>query len=211
VVVLTLLALLVPADDGAEEAVTAGAAAFALVFTVLFDGWFALWAWFYSLRRLRLPFRSWGLRSPGLRILWLVPVTLVTVYILNVIYEVAYQVLAGAPTPDQDIVTMFPPDTAGVILFALMAVVVAPIFEEAVFRGFLFQGLASSYGVVPGAIVSAALFSAIHEQATVFVPLFVLGVALAWVFHATKSLWTPIALHAVFNAIAVLAWALSNG
>ena len=66
---------------------------------LLFDGWFALWAWFFSLRRPRLSLASWGLRSPGLRILWLVPVTLVAVYVLNIIYEVAYQALAGIPDP----------------------------------------------------------------------------------------------------------------
>ena len=39
-------------------------------------------------------------------------------------------------------------------------------------------------------------------------PLTALGLALAWVFTATGSLWGAVALHSAFNAVAVLAWAL---
>jgi membrane protease YdiL (CAAX protease family) len=211
VVALWLLSLLLPSDyteESADEIATAGSALFLVVFTLLTDGWFVLWSWFFSLRRPRLPLASWGLRSPGLRILWLVPATLVAVYILNTAYEVIYQLLAGSSTPQQEIVEMFPRDASGVVMFAFMAVVVAPLMEELVFRGFVFQAFAASFGVIPGVVASAAVFSVIHGQATVFVPLFVLGVALAWTFHATKSLWTPIALHAVFNGLSVLLWAV---
>ncbi|NLG65301.1 MAG: CPBP family intramembrane metalloprotease, partial [Actinobacteria bacterium] len=37
--------------------------------------------------------------------------------------------------------------------------------------------------------------------------LFVLGLGLAFVFVVTRSLWASIALHAAFNAIAVVVWA----
>ena len=41
-------------------------------------------------------------------------------------------------------------------------------------------------------------------------PLFALGLALAWVYKRTGSLWTSIAMHGLFNLIAVAAWALTG-
>lgn len=209
IVALTVLVLFLPTQDQSRD-VSAPAAAFAVVFTILVDGWFVLWAWMFSLRPGRLSAPSWGLRPVGKTIFWLVPVALVAVFIINAGYEAVFQALAGHPTPAQDVVEMFPHGTAGLVLFVLLAVVAAPFFEEVVFRGFIFQGLASSWGTVPGILVSAAVFSATHAQLTVFVPLFILGVVLAWVFYYTRSLWTSIALHAIFNSIAVLVWALSG-
>jgi uncharacterized protein len=211
IVALTVLSLVMPQQGDQNAQVTTFAAAFMVAVTVLVDGWFAFWAWFYSLRRWHLPAASLGLRRPAKRIFWLVPAALVAVYVVNLAYEALYQALSGHATPPQEIVDSFPHSAAGVVLFAILAVVVAPFFEEVVFRGFLFQGLASSFGLVPGVVVSAAVFGAIHGQLTVVVPLFVLGVALAWVFHSAKSLWACIALHAVFNGISVLVWALSGG
>jgi len=40
--------------------------------------------------------------------------------------------------------------------------------------------------------------------------LFVLGLALAWVYKRTGSLWTCIAFHSAFNTLFVLAWALTG-
>jgi membrane protease YdiL (CAAX protease family) len=54
------------------------------------------------------------------------------------------------------------------------------------------------------------VFGLAHLQLSVFVPLFALGFALAWVYKRTGSLWTSITLHALFNAISVLAWALAR-
>jgi hypothetical protein len=96
------------------------------------------------------------------------------------------------------------------ILLALLACVIAPIFEEVFFRGFVFQGFARSWGPVWGGIVSATLFALSHQQLDIFVPLVALGLALAWVFYATRSLWACITLHAAFNAIAVAAWFLAG-
>ena len=86
----------------------------------------------------------------------------------------------------------------------------APLAEELYFRGFVFKGFANSWGWVWGAAASGAVFSLAHMQLTLFFPLFALGFGLAWVYHHTGSLWTSITLHAVFNGIAVLAWALTS-
>jgi membrane protease YdiL (CAAX protease family) len=174
-----------------------------LIVTVVFDGWQLFAAWTFSLRRDRLPWSAWGFLRPKTAIVWAVPVALVVTYVVGTLYD------AMANPPQQNVIDAFPHTTTGLILFALTACVVAPVFEEAFFRGFVFKGLARSWGPVWGAMVSSALFAAAHEQLTIFVPIFVLGLALCWVYQKTGSLWATIALHCLFNSIAVLTWAVT--
>ena len=50
---------------------------------------------------------------------------------------------------------------------------------------------------------SAALFAAIHLSLLSLLPIFVLGLGLAWVYDRTKSLLAPMAMHATVNGISV--------
>jgi membrane protease YdiL (CAAX protease family) len=183
---------------------TLSGATFSVVVTVIFDSWFVFVAWIFSLRGPNLTRRSWGFRRPPMAMLWVVPVGLVAVYLVNLVYNTL------VTTKTQAVVNDFPRSLGGLLLFILLACIVAPLFEETFFRGFLFQGFASSFGPIWGAVVSATLFSLSHQQLDIFVPLFALGVALAWAFYYTRSLWANVALHSLFNAIAVLAWALTK-
>ena len=97
---------------------------------------------------------------------------------------------------------------ATTVLVILIAVVAAPITEEVVFRGVLFRSLSARTGVHLAAVVSSAVFALIHFEIVFSQPLalgglFVVGLALAYAFHATGNLLVPILGHAVFNAISV--------
>lgn len=100
---------------------------------------------------------------------------------------------------------LFGSDAVGLLLAIVMVVVVGPLVEEAVFRGALLEGLAARFGVWPAILVQAALFAAFHRSLWLLFPTFVLGVALGWLAHERDSLWPPIALHALYNAITVAA------
>jgi len=201
VLILSLASLL--ADSGQQESVqpSTSIAASTVAITAVLDGWYLFAAWLFSLRTGGGGLRAWGFRRPARSILWAVPVALMAVYAVSVIYNM----LVNAE--EQDIIQSFPHGAAGVILFLLLGCVIAPFFEETFFRGFLFQGFAKSWGVALGAVASAVVFSLSHQQFDIFVPLFALGLALAWVYHVTHSVWGSIALHAVYNAVAVIAWA----
>jgi len=204
VAVLALTSFLAATSPATSSQATGGTLSGALaVFasTVLVDSWFVIVAWGVSLRHFRLSLASWGLRRPHLTALKPVPAVLGLVYLFSLAYNVV------AHPPEQRVLTDFPHTGPGIASFAIMAIVVAPFFEELFFRGFLFQGLARSFGAPAGAIISAAIFALAHQQLSVFVPLFVLGLALAYLFHRTGSIWTNMALHASFNAIGVLLWA----
>jgi len=85
----------------------------------------------------------------------------------------------------------------------LLALVGAPVFEEFLFRGLLFNGLKSSFTFWPAALLSAALFAVVHPP-TSLVPVFLAGLATAWVFERTGNLLAPIGVHAIYNGVIVI-------
>jgi membrane protease YdiL (CAAX protease family) len=85
----------------------------------------------------------------------------------------------------------------------LAIVVLAPIAEELFFRGVVFNAFLRERGPRLAYIGSAALFAVIHLSIVALLPIFVLGLALAWVYDRTGSLLAPIVMHAVVNGISV--------
>jgi hypothetical protein len=95
--------------------------------------------------------------------------------------------------------------TLALVLVMVLVTVAAPLAEEVLFRGYLFTALRNWRGLWPAAVISGIVFGAIHAGSTplgLLVPLAVFGVGLALLYAWTRSLYPPIALHAVNNAIA---------
>lgn len=203
-VLLYLAALGTGTSSDASTQVTAGTAAALALSSLVLYLWQTASAWTFSLRTAGNRLSLWGFRKPTKAFFWTIPVALVLVYVVSAAHD------AFVHPRQQDIIGQFPHSAVGIALFALVAVIMAPLFEETFFRGFLFRGFATSWGWVWGALASATVFGLAHLQLSVFVPLFALGFALAWVYKRTGSLWTSITLHALFNAISVLAWALTR-
>lgn len=92
---------------------------------------------------------------------------------------------------------------ARLVWLVVAAVVVAPVVEEIVFRGLVYRFLRQRTGVASSAIVSGALFSAVHGYLVVLPALFIFGVALALVTERYASIVPAIVLHATKNALAL--------
>ena len=95
------------------------------------------------------------------------------------------------------------------LLLILTAVVIAPISEELIFRGYVFGVLRRYAGRWWALVISACVFAAIHAHIPSLAGLFVLAVALTLVYEGPGSLWATILMHALFNSITViltLAW-----
>ena len=82
----------------------------------------------------------------------------------------------------------------------LLAVVMAPIFEEIIFRGIIQKGLINK-GVKPwkAILMAAIVFGLVHGNPWQFVGAILLGSVLGLVYYKTKSLLLPILLHAFNN------------
>lgn len=88
-------------------------------------------------------------------------------------------------------------------LVVVAVVILAPIAEEIFFRGVVFNAWLREGGRRWAFLGSSALFALIHISVVALVPIFLLGLALAWVYQRTGNLLAPIAMHATVNAISV--------
>ena len=89
-------------------------------------------------------------------------------------------------------------------LLALTAVVLAPLFEETIFRGALLPVLAAKLGPLVGALVSGLLFAMAHISVGELAPLTVLGVGLGLVRLRSGRLWPSVLMHGLWNAVTFL-------
>ena len=98
------------------------------------------------------------------------------------------------------------------LIFDLIIIALIPaIGEELTFRGILQTSLCkvfknNTWGVIVGAII----FSAIHLQFYGFIPRFVLGLFLGFLFLWSKSLWLSSAMHFLNNGSIVVLYYLNQ-
>lgn len=82
----------------------------------------------------------------------------------------------------------------------VMACVVAPFFEEFVFRGHVFPAFLSRFTPIVAAVVCGFAFAAIHPQGPLLWPaLAMVSVSCSFVAHFTRSIVPSITLHALHN------------
>lgn len=93
----------------------------------------------------------------------------------------------------------------GDYLVSIFMIALLPaLFEEMIFRGALQNWLSRAFKMpILAIIITAALFSAIHGSYIGFLPRFVLGFVLGWMFYRTNNLWLSVIGHFVNNAIGV--------
>lgn len=134
-----------------------------------------------GLRRLHLPMILWGV---------------VIVVASGVVIE---PLLALFPTEAYDGVQQ----TIGLGGWAILSsVIAAPILEEILFRGLIFESCAERWGRGVGLVLSALLFGVIHIVPVQVINAFVVGLILGYVYLRTRSLLSVIIIHAFNNAIA---------
>jgi membrane protease YdiL (CAAX protease family) len=97
----------------------------------------------------------------------------------------------------------------GGLLINLFVMAVLPAFgEEFIFRGILIKWFSKSMNIHLAIFISAFLFSAIHIQFLGFFARFFLGMIFGYIFYWSGSLWAPILLHFLNNAMTVVAYYL---
>ncbi len=105
----------------------------------------------------------------------------------------------------QNVVQTYLKESANSYLIPLTIFValLGPVLEEFFFRGFAYAGLKKHFGVWGSACVSSAAFAALHMNAVVFAPIFVLGIFLSYLYESSGSLVPSITAHMLHNGIMV--------
>ena len=106
----------------------------------------------------------------------------------------------------QALITLFQDggDPIAISLLVALAILLAPIVEEIVFRGCVYRFLKSQTTLLPAQILSGCVFSFMHWNLMSFVPLVIVGVFLARVYEKSGNLMVAIWFHAFFNAFSLL-------
>ena len=120
----------------------------------------------------------------------------------------------GDQVEPQKLVTLIAEESAKkeniptLIFFVVMAVVVAPIAEEILFRGILYPAIKQIGYPRLAAIGTALLFALFHVNLLTFASLTVVALGLIALYEFTDNLLAPITAHAVFNAsnLIMLIW-----
>ena len=108
--------------------------------------------------------------------------------------------------------SVFAPAAYALVLRWVASIVVAPLWEELLFRGFLYRGLAESRLGVKGAIaVTALLWALVHANRTWsgIAEMTICGLLYGWIRWRTGSTLTVIVVHTLNNAVLLLIAALA--
>lgn len=162
-------------------------------------------AWTFSVLRYRIPWKHLGLRQFDVAFGCLFSAALFGLsYFIRLAYIWVAMTLGWQLRP-QDVIARL--DVSGwnfwLTLFSVS--VLAPVAEEIFFRGFMYGGLRARLGVMGAMLTSTLFFTALHFSLDAFIPIFVLGLFLAWLYEKTGSLYPGILMHATNNGIAIIA------
>lgn len=94
-------------------------------------------------------------------------------------------------------------DSSVIILDAIGAIIFAPIMEELIFRGVLFNRLKIRTGIIPAMIISSFLFAIGHEFGGI-TSAFLFGVCMCILYQKTDNILVPMTVHFTNNAVATL-------
>lgn len=107
-------------------------------------------------------------------------------------------------------------DPRAALLFMLTAVLVAPVVEETLFRGYLYPVLARSFGVGAGVFITGTLFGLLHSVQLwggwwQIALLIVVGIVFTLVRARTGTVLASFIVHTSYNALQVIAPLASHG
>lgn len=162
----------------------------------------------YYQRQYNFSWGDLGLRSFSLlkAVLFIVVIFLVFGFLLGVVYALVKHFFP-AFNPDQAQTNEFISTAPGLPqkLSFVALVIIPPILEETIFRGFMFPAMAKRFGPVMGAILASILFGLAHLQVNVGIYTFLLGLLLCLMYYKLRSTVPGMVLHALNNYAAYMA------
>mgnify|MGYP006281052633 FL=1 len=90
---------------------------------------------------------------------------------------------------------------SGCLLVIFNVVILAPIFEELFFRGYIYRLWKRHMGVTKALVLSSLIFAAVHFMALLH--LFVIAIVLAKIYDYYENIWPSIIAHGVMNAAVI--------
>ncbi len=135
--------------------------------------------------------------------------TLLAVLPLLIVVSLGWNLLLetlGLPHTPQDVIAIFTRTGSPFVIagMLLVACVLAPVYEELLFRAGLYRFCRQRLGRSWALVISGVCFGALHGNWAGFLPLAMLGMGLALAYEATGSIRVAIIAHGLFNLNTVL-------
>ncbi len=126
--------------------------------------------------------------------------------LLMLVQAMVYGVAGGEMSPQEVVEFLQNAETPRDRLAVLaMAVVVAPVAEEMIFRGYLYPVGKKYFGAFVSMAATSLLFAVLHGHMGSIPALFTLAMCLGLAYERSGTLLVPMIMHAVFNAVSVTA------
>lgn len=174
-----------------------------------------LWLLWMFLKRRKAKPADIGLKKPRPRDIGYALVGFGIYFILYIIaIQLIHQLVPGLNLDQKQDLGFSTTGQGGLLgLVFISLVILPPITEEIVVRGFLYTGLKSKLTKINAAIIASIMFAAAHLQAGSGHPLlwiaaldtFTLSLVLVYLREKTDSLWASILVHMIKNGIAFAA------
>lgn len=162
--------------------------------------------WWFGIRKHRLSWKSVGWRPIERGQIWLPFAIVIVAMTLQVAYGLA--LAAFDVEPDPKLPDAMFENAIPLVMLLITTLAIAPVVEETFFRGFIFGGLLRKWGIVWAGLFSSFLFALAHIGNPGYfylLPLVgALGGLFAWGYYYSRSLYTNIAAHMIFNSIAMI-------
>ena len=97
----------------------------------------------------------------------------------------------------------YPTSAIESIVYAVALILLAPITEEPIFRGFVMSAWLRR-GTLPGLFLSGFLFASLHLQLAAILPLTLLGIVFGFLAQRSNSLYSSIIAHMCYNMVGTL-------
>lgn len=164
------------------------------------------------LKRRKAGLASLGLKKPLLKDIGYALAGFCAYFVIYLVAIQIAQTLIPGLNLDQKQELGFNMDTSGSLLALVFIslVILPPITEEILMRGFLYTGLRTRLRKIDAAIITSILFAAAHLQAgsgnsllwVAALDTFILSLVLVYLRDKTDRLWAPIYLHMIKNGLA---------
>lgn len=161
--------------------------------------------WFFAIYWRKSTPRDLGLRYYSIfKTLWYTFLALIAIFALSFLYVFIITSAFNIEAPVSKIEQLVKGRHISTNILLVVVAVVAPFSEEIFFRGFLYSAFKKAWGVNVGLFLSSLLFALAHMEVYSFIPIFLIGWMLAYIFEKTRSLFPVIFLHAIYNLILIL-------
>lgn len=129
------------------------------------------------------------------------PIIFLAGFVINLISN-----YCGMNPEMQDVVQWVLEERSLFVLISLIffGIIIAPLIEEIIFRGFLQSALKNYFGGRYAILISASLFAAVHMDLFAFFQILILGILLGYLYEKTQTLVASVVIHILHNSLTLV-------